>query len=91
MREWKHTMSFSIFYHEDALTVDKKAELVLAKLKQFVERRPQFKDDHELLDITDYFQGEVDCEDGTDVECFDEGMAQLYDWADANNVWVETT
>ena len=81
MPEWKHTLTFTPWYHDDRVSIGNKGKLVAEQLKLLTRSFPH---DEEFGLIIDDF------EDVQSIAEFDEAMSGLYDWADVNRVWVVT-
>ena len=86
MTNWKHQVDFTHFWQSDETVEEKakKAVIELTKLKKKV-------DDPELEEITLMFDA-VSGDGGsyTVTDDFNDRMYDLYEWADANLVWVKT-
>lgn len=87
MKNWKHTIDFNSFWEDEDITVKQKGELAVTKLKPLLKHYP---DDSELEEIIEQFECICDCDTFTALNDFDERMHSLYDWADDNNVWINT-
>jgi len=86
MATWIKTLNFSAWYHNDDIGIKQKANLAKAALEKLAKTPgKQWGDDFDLLDAIDQFA------EAEDVESFDDGMRTLYDWADKERVWVNTT
>lgn len=83
MANWRHTLNFGLWYHDDDINLKQKAEGVAKELKKIIGK---FNDDDlEIIaeDFSDF------PEDGNVLD-FDAIMSELYDWSDQNLVWIET-
>lgn len=95
MKDWKHTLNFKLFYHNDDISLPKKGVMIAEKLETLA-NTPKFEDDMMLWNLVDEFKaitgdGEPpDTTEFTELEDFNARMSDLYDWCDANAVWVET-
>ncbi|MCK5603728.1 hypothetical protein KAR91_17710 [Candidatus Pacearchaeota archaeon] len=95
MTNWKHTLRFEQWYHDDDISIKEKAELAAKELK-ITMKLFRFKDDDDLEEIIENFEGvsgDGEQEETTEFtirEDFNARMSELYDWADNNSVWVST-
>lgn len=99
MNNWKHTLNFKYFYHNDELSIQQKGELVEKEIQKVLKSKLDYEDmytfDMCLSDIADTFLSITGWEDEvsgdvTETEEFDIRMSELYDWCDDNRVWVVT-
>ena len=81
MPEWKHTLTFKPWYHDDRVSITNKGKLVSEQLK-LLKRSYPYDEEFGLI-IEDFVDVET-------VEQFDQAMMDLYDWCDVNRVWVVT-
>lgn len=92
-KRWKHTVNFKHFWESD-IPVEEKGKLAAKELRsRLLQHYPEYWELEEIIDMFDCVSGDTDSEGGTNwtaVEDFDERMRCLYDWADANMVWVST-
>lgn len=87
MANWKQKLDFSGFYKNDEFTIVQKAEKVAGLLLTL-----KINDDakEELEGIIERFN-EVQYVDADDqIEDFDDCMAELYDFADSERIWINT-
>jgi hypothetical protein len=85
MRDWKYKVNIKQYIGKDGLTVQEVAKGVLKEIAKISSKRA-FKDDDELSQIVEEFQGIADSKEAT-VEEFDEILDRFYDWADDSDVW----
>jgi len=85
MANWKHKIDIKKYIEKDGLTVQEVTKGVLKEIAK-ISSRKAFKDDDELSQIVEEFQGIVDSKEAT-AEEFDEVLDRFYDWADSNLVW----
>lgn len=78
MAEWKRKVDVSQWFHDDALSVAEKAKAIAAHL------RPLIGDDEEAAELLDMLAEQDEADD------FDYVWNDLYDWADAKRVWINT-
>ena len=86
MREGKHRIDIKKHFVDKDVTAQVAAQGVLKELGKLT-RRKSFKDDDELLGISQEFErlgGDPEAEAAE----FDEVLERLYAWADANDVWL---
>ena len=92
MNRWQHTVRFTYFWHAE-IPIEEKAKCAAKQLEPL---RKYFPGDMELDDIIDNFNGvsgdgePPETSEFTVTEDFDARMYELYEWADANQVLVET-
>lgn len=95
MANWRCTIDFKPFYHDDKLSIKEKADRAVKELRR-TQKLKSFEDDYDLDDIIEDFEGvsgdgePTETTEFTITEDFDARMSELYDWADANRVWVAT-
>ena len=92
MPTWDATLSFKDFYHDDELTIARKAEQVsnaiIAKFASILDSdKDNFDEDLDSLYLD--FRS-LSAYDKAEADHFDNIMSDLYDWADYNRVWIET-
>jgi hypothetical protein len=85
MANWKYKIDIKKYIGKDKLSVQEVAKGVLTEVKPLAQRKA-FKEDKELSQIIEEFQGIVYSKAATDDE-FDEILDCFYDWADDNLVW----
>lgn len=78
MPEWKKHVDVSQWFHDDALSVADKAKAITDHL------RPLIGDDEDAAELLDELAHQDDADE------FDYVWNDLYDWADANRVWINT-
>lgn len=86
MRDWKFKIDIKQHFVDKQVTAQVAAQGVLKELGKLT-RRKAFKDDDELLGITQEFERLGEDTDAETQE-FDEALERLYDWADTNDVWL---
>lgn len=86
MRDWKHTIDIKKHFVDKNVTAQVAAQGVHKELGKLT-RLKAFKDDDELLGIAQEFERLGEDPDAETQE-FDEALERLYDWADANDVWL---
>lgn len=90
MRKWKYTIQAKYFYHDNSLSIQEKGKLMGAA----IERLPLSKIDlmcgYDLEDLAERFKNITGYDGITPVEEFDEYMTELYDIADASDIWIVT-
>lgn len=89
MPEWKQTLDFSPWYHDEEISIPEKGKLVAKTICRVIK---DYEEDYtlsEIIDMLNYCNG-VPEEGYTEVQDFADRMADLYDWADSNRVWIVT-
>lgn len=82
MSEWAYRIDISDFFHDEALTTNEKAKRIATRFRIRLGRKPVWEDEIEgLLE---------ELEDQTDADEFDDVWNCIYDWCDAERVWVRT-
>ena len=78
---WKHTLDLRDIFHSDAHSFTNQRDIIVARIQ-----RAKFwdEDDDDLTALTE------ELADAEDAEQFNSAWGALYDWCDANRVWVET-
>lgn len=93
MRHWKYTIRFDHFWDREDIDIAKKGIMAAESIRLI---KKYFEDDYDLDDIIFDFEnisGDGEPEETTEftiTEDFDARMYDLYNWADANDVWVKT-
>jgi hypothetical protein len=85
MKQWRARVDVSDVFHDDEVTLGDKAQTIAARLGVVGERIDPGSD--ELPELLEEL-----CDAGAqgDVQWFDNVWSGVYDWADANRVWVST-
>ena len=86
--KWRLTLDVKDFYHDDDVPLEEKAEMMCTRLNARIVPDHRDFSYHEVYeafeDLSLADSGELETSD------FDEAMSMLYDWADAERVWVVT-
>lgn len=82
MRHWQRHLRVGDVFHDDALSVEEKAETIGKRFKTL------FPGDSDVAEFADEL---YDAAKSDGVEGFDEVWESIYDWADRNDLWIETT
>lgn len=85
MTDWKKTINFIPFWNNDDLSIQEKAKLAGTEIRRVIASEPG----DDIHDVIEMFEEDVP-QDEAPVQMFDAAMTELYDWADANSVWVAT-
>ena len=97
MKQWKTaTIDFKGFWNNDSLSIQEKGVLAAKAIQKVFHLWPIESDDRDyLLEIMEAFTfiGEDDeyTEELTSEDAFNSTMNDLYDFCDANNIWVKTS
>jgi hypothetical protein len=87
MPDWRKTIRLKQFLsHDSEIPLSVISETAL-KFAERLKREPEYEDDFELLTIVDQFEDLAESDDATVVD-FNEVLAELYDWADVERVWI---
>lgn len=78
---WKHKLDLRDIFHSEAHTFTNRRDIIVARIQ-----RSKFwdEDDDELTALTE------ELADAEDAEQFNSPWDALYDWFNANRVWVAT-
>ena len=82
LKPWKHKVLLGDIFHDDDLSLHNKAEIIA---KRF---RTQFPDNDDLEELLDEL---VDAAENDSISWFDVVWDHIYDWADEERVWVDTS
>lgn len=86
MRTWKYKIDVKKHFVDKDNTAQEASKGVLQELKK-LERWQVLKEDDEFQRIQEEFDRLGDDPEARTAE-FDEVLSRLYDWADANDVWL---
>ena len=92
MTKWKYRMNVSGFYRNDMLTIQEKGNRMSSSIAQLCTKIDDSDIKDEFEELMPMFDNITGCEDLdlTEVEEFDECMAQLYDLGDSFRVLITT-
>ena len=96
MPRWNYTIDIKDEWDLTKKYGDKVPRVELKKLvdlvHKLIQRLPENLLTWNLLDALDLLEESVDdnVEEFADLDLFNEGWNQLYDWADYNRVWIKT-
>jgi hypothetical protein len=78
---WKHKLRLEDIFHSEAHSFTNRRDIIVARI-----RRSHFwdEDDYVLTELVE------ELADAPDAKTFDRVWNELYDWFDANRVWVAT-
>ena len=85
-RQWRKTIRIKQFLSEDSSSEN--ARKVAGQVAHVLEAHREYPADDEFRDIAGQFDDLSRSTDGT-CEDFNLLLADLYDWADANRVWID--
>jgi hypothetical protein len=83
MAVWKQKVDVSDVFYDDAMALPQKGEAIVAQLRRL---RPEGED----LVLDELLEELADAAREGDVRWFDDVWDGVYDWADAERVWIET-
>lgn len=83
MSTWKETVRLADVFHDDALPLREKGETIVTRLRALRAEGVDLDFDNTLEELTDAAEAD-------DVGWFDQVWHAVYDWADAERVWIET-
>lgn len=84
MGRWVDRVELGDVFHDDNVTVSHKAAVIKERMTPLDKK---FESGGELLDLLDEL---VEVSADEDPDEFDVIWDQIYDWADANSVWIDT-
>jgi hypothetical protein len=87
MPDWRKTIRLKQFLSHDSQIPSSVISETALKFAERLKREPEYEDDFELLTIVDQFEDLAESDDATVVD-FNEVLAELYDWADIERVWI---
>lgn len=83
-RKWKHRLNVGDVFHDDELSLPEKGVVIASRIKR---ARFYSEDDYDLVGMVEELE---DAAQAGDERWFDLVWNGIYDWADANRVWIET-
>ena len=84
MNKWRYTVKVGDVFHDDGLSLPEKGEAIVNRLRA----APFYSDDD--YDLQGLVEELEDAAKEDDESWFDLVWGGLYDWADANRVWIDT-
>lgn len=87
MPEWRKTVRLKQLLSHDAEIPSSVLRETALKFAERLKREPEYETDIDLLTIVDQFEDIAEADDAT-LQDFNDLLAELYDWADAERVWI---
>ena len=90
MRKWKYTIQAKYFYHDKSLSIQEKGKLMGDAIKRLPLSKIELICGYDLENLAECFKN-INGYDGIPpIEEFNEYMKELYDIANASDIWIVT-
>lgn len=84
MRHWKGTLKLGDIFHNEEIPREQRLIDIASRFHDFVAKRC---DDFDALDLSEELTAAAK---DADVDWFDSVWNEVYNWADANSLWIDT-
>lgn len=81
MAKWDYTVKLGRRFNDDTTTYEERRDYTVKVFRDLADTLPEYEELDWLLE---------ELATAADTDSFDETWGEVYDWADANRVWIDT-